>query len=101
MKYLAFIKNGIVVNTAVFDDEVSDDFLSLVKDQHEIDALVPVGTNCAIGHEFDGTNFWGPSPYPSWVKGENEWQPPKLYPTDGNDYVWNESSLDWDRLPSE
>jgi GH35 family endo-1,4-beta-xylanase len=101
MKYLAFIKDNIVVNTAVFDDDVNDEFLSLIKEQHQIDALVPVGSNCAIGHEFDGVNFWGLSPYPSWVKGEKEWQAPKPYPIDENHYVWNESLLDWDRLPTE
>jgi hypothetical protein len=36
-------------------------------------------------------------PYPSWSLDESlNWQPPTPYPTDDNNYIWNESTLAWD-----
>ena len=37
-------------------------------------------------------------PYPSWTVGVNtaQWYPPTAMPTDGKNYVWNESSKSWD-----
>jgi hypothetical protein len=43
--------------------------------------------------------FIPPQPYPSWyLDDEYNWQPPISYPSDGNNYLWNESSRQWVRV---
>ena len=52
----------------------------------------------AIGYSYDPVAdvFIAKKPYPSWVLDENyDWQAPKPYPTDGNNYEWDEGSLNW------
>lgn len=36
-------------------------------------------------------------PYPSWILNEEicNWEPPTPYPSDGNKYYWDETSLSW------
>jgi len=36
-----------------------------------------------------------PQPYPSWVWDGQIWNSPIPYPTDGNDYTWDEDSQTW------
>lgn len=55
-----------------------------------------------IGYTYDpdkGTDgaFIPPSPYPSWVLDEDTclWEAPVTYPTDGNNYSWDENSQNW------
>jgi hypothetical protein len=47
--------------------------------------------------------FIFPQPYPSWVLDEDKcyWVPPVLYPTDGNEYFWEENSSSWVKVESE
>jgi len=41
-------------------------------------------------------------PYPSWTLNETtcKWEPPVMYPDDGNSYNWNEETLQWEQLPN-
>tara|TARA_R110000787_G_scaffold976_1_gene3570 strand:+ start:950 stop:1333 length:384 start_codon:yes stop_codon:yes gene_type:complete len=41
--------------------------------------------------------FISPKPFNSWVLNEDtcHWGPPIAYPTDGNNYTWNEETLNW------
>jgi hypothetical protein len=52
-----------------------------------------------IGYTYDSTRnaFIAPKPYASWVLDEAtcKWNAPVSYPTDGNRYVWNESTTSW------
>ena len=43
--------------------------------------------------------FIQPQPYPSWILDKNhDWHPPTPKPTDVDGYfVWNESTLSWER----
>lgn len=52
-----------------------------------------VGYKYYISHD----GFAPPKPYPSWTLNTTTllWQPPTPYPTDGNDYEWNESNSQW------
>lgn len=53
-----------------------------------------------INFTYDETNdvFIVPQPYNSWTLDSNfDWQPPTPYPTDGNNYQWNEETLSWDQ----
>lgn len=43
--------------------------------------------------------FIAPRLYESWYLDENyDWQPPVLYPTDGNEYVWDEELKNWQQV---
>ena len=52
-----------------------------------------------IGYTYDAARdaFISPRPYPSWTLDETSctWQPPVAYPTDGQPYVWNETTQTW------
>jgi len=51
-----------------------------------------------IGYTYDADAdvFVAPQPYPSWtLDGNHDWQPPTPYPSDGEDYIWNEAELEW------
>lgn len=56
--------------------------------------------NCAgIGYTYDAARdaFILPQPYPSWLLNEFSclWEAPIPYPTDGNHYVWDETTQSW------
>ena len=41
--------------------------------------------------------FIPPKPFNSWILNETtcHWGPPTAYPNDGNNYIWNEETLNW------
>ena len=58
----------------------------------------PLHKNYAgIGYEWDGTGFFAPQPYPSWIMNTSTWlwEAPVPYPTDGQMYTWDEATLSW------
>lgn len=52
-----------------------------------------------IGYTYDETRdaFIPPKPFNSWTLNETSclWEAPVSYPTDGNNYIWEESSTSW------
>jgi len=53
------------------------------------------------GYTYDETNdvFIAPQPFPSWSLDENfDWQPLTPYPTDGQNYQWNEETQTWNLI---
>ena len=98
----AFIKNGVVVNLAMFDDP-SEELLAHFKAEFDLDEIILSTEKSDIGGTYDGTNFWRKQPYPSWVKGTFDWEPPVPKPEDNKNYVWHEESLSWVEitLPTE
>lgn len=54
------------------------------------------------GFTYDHVNdaFIPPKPYNSWVLNEDTclWDAPIEYPTDGNNYNWNEETQQWDLI---
>jgi len=56
--------------------------------------------HAGIGYTYDETRdaFIPPKSYPSWILNEFTclWEAPVAYPTDGEFYTWNESTLTWD-----
>ena len=60
----------------------------------------PLRKNYAgIGFTYDRTRdaFIPPQPYPSWVLDEDTclWNAPVAMPIDGNQYIWDESTISW------
>jgi hypothetical protein len=63
------------------------------------------GIYAGIGMSYNADEdiFVVPQPYPSWTREGSFWYAPVPYPTDGNDYTWNEATQTWDlnETPSE
>ena len=58
----------------------------------------PLHKNYAgIGYKFDGTGFFAPQPYQSWVLNQDTylWEAPVAMPTDDKLYTWDEASTNW------
>lgn len=55
-----------------------------------------------IGYTYDETRdaFIPPKTYDSWTLDENTclWEAPTAYPTDGQQYTWNETTTSWDLI---
>ena len=55
-----------------------------------------------IGYTYDETRdaFIPPKPYDSWTLSEISclWESPVAYPTDGEQYEWNEDNEQWDLI---
>jgi hypothetical protein len=57
------------------------------------------GNYAGIGYTYDATHdvFYAPQPYASWVLNQTTWlwEAPVAYPTDGQNYVWDEPTVSW------
>lgn len=102
-KTYAYIKNNEVVNTAVFDNP-SEELLSSFINHFNLDEIAIISdedflcNKVVIGGTYDGSKFWLPKPYPSWIKNEelNKWEAPISMPEDiAHKYVWNEDIISW------
>jgi len=55
-----------------------------------------------IGYTYDQSRdaFIPPKPFDSWVLDEQSclWEAPVAYPTDGQQYEWNEETTSWDLI---
>ena len=61
------------------------------------------GNFAGIGDIYDEINdvFYSQKPFPSWVLNKSiwGWEAPVVYPADGNDYKWDETTLSWIPVP--
>jgi hypothetical protein len=111
MAHFAKVKDGIVTNVIVAEQEFIDNLID-----HERGKWVQTSYNTHGGvHSLGGTplrkNFAGigytydqirdafipPKPYPSFILNEDtcHWEAPVAYPTDGQEYKWNEETKSW------
>jgi hypothetical protein len=55
-----------------------------------------------IGFKYDQTRdaFIAPKPFSSWILNEETciWEAPVAYPEDGQRYLWNETTKQWDLI---
>ena len=58
-----------------------------------------------IGYTYDAGRdaFIPPKPYPSWTLVEEtcNWTAPVFYPTDGKQYSWDETTINWVEINEE
>ena len=58
--------------------------------------------NAGIGYTYDEDRdaFIPKKPYASWILNETTclWEAPVSYPTDGENYIWNETTTSWDLI---
>lgn len=63
------------------------------------------GNYAGIGYEYreDLDAFIPPQPFGSWTLNESCycWEAPVAYPTDGEDYIWNENQKNWELVVTE
>ena len=54
-------------------------------------------------YDSDRDAFIPTQPYDSWVLNETSflWEAPVTYPTDGEEYYWNEETQSWDAVETE
>lgn len=69
--------------------------------QHKEGGVAFRGNYAQINGSYDPVNnvFIEPQPYPSWsisLETNWQWEAPVSKPDDGQDYIWNESSLSWE-----
>ena len=98
MANYALIKNSKVVQIIVANS-MPNEFALALKAEFSIDEVVLCDdTPACIDADYDGTNFWPPKPYPSWVWDEANkcWVTPIAYPDDKKIYNWNEETQAWD-----
>jgi hypothetical protein len=99
----AYIKNGEVINLAVFEEPVEAQTLEFFKTEFSLDDIIKATDKSGIGGTYDGSKFWLPKPYPSWVKGTDDWEAPVAKPTfdetDPKYYKWNEKTTSWVEVP--
>lgn len=91
----AFIKENIVTNIVVFDNP-SEETLNHFKNEFNLDQIILATDKTEINGTYDGLKFWAPQPYPSWLKGSDDWEPPVPMPEELGPYTWNEETLSWD-----
>lgn len=94
--YWANIEDGTVVQVRRVSKEYLLDnpniYQGVWKEVTDMQQYPSVGWTWA---EQDG--FRSIRPYPSWLWEDTTrtWTPPKPYPKDGQDYVWDEASHEW------
>jgi len=61
------------------------------------------GQYAVVGITYDPVldGFISEKPHASWLLNKDtcRWEAPTLYPTDGENYYWNEELLNWELLP--
>lgn len=117
MAHFAQLENNIVTRVIVVNNEVITDENGNENEQKGIDFCShhvggtwkqtsyngKIRKNYAsIGYTYDEVRdaFIAPKPFPSWVLDEEtcQWEAPINKPTDGKDYKWNESIINWEEL---
>jgi hypothetical protein len=108
MSHFAEIKDGIVHSVIVAEQDfidsgaVSGTWIQTSYNTHagQHPEGRPLRKNFGrVGYVYDSVRdaFYAPQPFPSWSLDEQTciWQPPVAYPSDGNKYKWDESSVSW------
>jgi len=117
MAHFAKVKNGIVTKVIVAEQDFIDNYID-----HEAGTWIQTSYNtkggihyqpnsntpsvdqskalrknyAGIGFIYDKTRdaFYSPQPFNSWTLNETTclWEAPVAYPTDGQNYIWNETA---------
>jgi|TARA_R110002072_G_scaffold287572_1_gene453342 hypothetical protein len=114
MAHYAKVNNGLVEQVIVAEAEFFDTFVdsspgAWIQTSYNThggvhsDGGTPLRKNYAgVGMIYDATRdaFYAPQPYPSWTLNDDSciWEAPTAHPTDGERYVWNESTTSWDAV---
>ena len=108
MAHHAKVENGIVTAVIVTMDSDEDTFSDRMLAETG-ETWIRTSFNgrirynyAGIGYVYDSIRdaFIEPKHFDSWILDEAtcRWKAPIEYPNDGNNYIWNESELKWDRV---
>ena len=112
MAHFAKVKDGIVTNVIVAEQEFIDNLIDHERGEwvqtsyntnggvHSLGGT-PLRKNYAgIGYTYDRIKdaFIPPKPFNSWILNEDTclWEAPVAKPNDGQRYTWNETNQQWD-----
>jgi len=115
MAHFAILKTGNIVDKVVVvsndiatTEQAGIDFLrKTFNDNHLVAIQTSYNNNirknfAGIGDQYDQQRdaFIAPKPFNSWILNENtcRWEAPTPMPTDGQRYIWNESTKTWDLI---
>jgi len=117
MAHYAKVNNGVVLQVIVAELDFFETFVDSSPGQwiqtsynthggQHRNGGTPLRKNYAgIGYTYDSQRdaFIPPKPYTSWVLNDETclWDAPTPYPTDGEDYYWDEKTLSWITLTVE
>jgi len=102
MAHFAKVKNGIVTNVIVAEQEFINNLV-----ENEAGEYMETSYNgnfrknyAGVGFTYDKERdaFIPPKPFPSYILKEDicHWEAPVAYPTDGKKYIWNEEITNWE-----
>ena len=114
MAHYAKVKNRIVTKVIVAEEEFINNLVDNEAGRwiqtsyntyggvHQLGGT-PLRKNFAgIGYTYDESKdaFIPPKPFNSWTLNETTclWEAPVAYPTDGQNYTWNETNQNWDLI---
>jgi hypothetical protein len=85
----------------VFDDP-SAETLDQFKELNGLDDIILADENACIEGTWDGTKFWLPKPFNSFVKNEElgVWEAPIAKPDSGF-WEWDEDTVSWVEIVNE
>ena len=98
-------KVEVVHNNIATTEQAGIDFLNNLYNTRDVWKQTSYNNNirknfASIGYTYDQTRdaFIAPKPYESWLLNETtcRWEAPVVYPTDGQNYRWNEEDKQWD-----
>lgn len=95
-KIFALIKNNVVINTVLFDENATQEFINEITVASSADIAIDTSSYNAygIGYTWHGDHFRPVQPYPSWSWDGEKWIAPTPEPTDAV-YDWDENSQSW------
>jgi hypothetical protein len=102
MTHFAKVQDGIVTQVIVAEPEFFNTFVdSSAGEWIQTSYTGSIRKNYAgIGFTYDTEldAFIPPQPYASWILNEDtcQWEAPVPYPTDSNQYKWNEETQLWE-----
>jgi len=97
----------VVSNDIATTEQAGVDFLNNLYNTRDVWKQTSYNNNirknyAGIGFKYDQTRdaFIAPKPYPSWILNETtcNWESPVVKPDDGQNYVWNEETQQWDLI---
>jgi hypothetical protein len=102
------INNAVITDAnGVEQEQLGIDFINQLYNTNDTWKQTSYNNNirknyAGIGFQYDLQRdaFIPKKPFNSWILNETtcRWESPVTYPTDGNRYSWNESTLSWDLL---
>ena len=99
------LRVAVVSNDIATSEQAGIDFLNNLYGSRDTWVQTSYNANirknfAGIGFKYDSSRdaFIPPKPFNSWTLNETTclWDPPVVYPTDGEKYTWNETNQTWD-----